>query len=457
MKAMEQEEKRIYMTTAPVPRLIVTLAVPTIISMLISSFYNMADTFFVGKIDTQATGAVGVSFSIMAIIQALGFLFGHGSGNYVSRRLGSGDVEDAAVMASTGFFMSVLCGFVVMAVGLVFLNPLALLLGSTKTILPYTVKYLRIILLGAPFMTGAFTLNNQLRFQGNASYAMVGIVVGAVLNIALDPLFIFTFRMGISGAALATSLSQAVSFFVLLICCRLSKGVQLKLSSVRPSFYYLFEIFKGGFPSLCRQGLACVATILLNRASRIYGDAAIAGMSIVTRIVMFINSALIGFGQGFQPVCGFNYGAKLYKRVTDGMWFCVKYGTLFLVIVSAAAWIFAPEITAVFRKGDPDVIKTASSALRYQMALFPLNAWTITCNMMMQAIGKPVRASIVAAARQGLFFIPLILVLPYIAGFDGIMMCQMIADGLSFLLAVPLGISVISEMKKEEINKKVIN
>ncbi len=444
---MEQEQKRIYMTETPVPKLITTLAVPTIISMLISSFYNMVDTFFVGKIDTQSTAAVGVSFSIMALIQALGFLFGHGSGNFISRRLGSGDIEEASTMASTGFVLSLICGVCIAVFGLVFIEPLAILLGSTDTVLPYAIEYLRLILIGAPFMTSSFVINNQLRFQGNAFYGMIGVVSGAVLNIVLDPLFIFVFDMGVSGAALATSLSQMISLVILLICNHFSGGIQIKLSRVKISFYYVSEIFKGGLPSLCRQGLASIATMLLNNAAGVYGDAAIAGMSIVTRIVMFANSALIGFGQGFQPVCGFNYGAKLYGRVRQGFWFCVKYGTMFLILISVIIWIFAPHLAALFRKDDPEVIKVATAALRWQVVFFPLNAWIVTSNMMMQSIGKTVRASIVAMARQGLFFVPLILILPRIFGLGGVEVCQAVADVFSFALAVPLGISVLKEME----------
>ena len=449
MKAMNQEEKRIYMTQTPVPRLITTLAVPTIISMLVSAFYNMVDTFFVGKIDTQSTAAVGIAFSLMAIIQAIGFLFGHGSGNYIARRLGNGEVEDAANMASTGFFFAIVCGIVIMIVGIIFVEPLAYLLGSTETILPYAVKFLRLLLIGAPFMTGAFTLNNHLRFQGSASYGMIGVVSGALLNIALDPIFIFVIGMGVEGAALATSISQMVSLIMLIICSRLSRGIGFKFSRIKISWYYFAEILKGGFPSLCRQGLASIATMLLNHAAGAYGDAAIAGMSIVTRIVMFANSALIGFGQGFQPVCGFNYGAKLYYRVREGFKFCVKYSAAFLVIVSTVMWIFAPQLAAIFRKDDA-VIDVATKALRYQLVLFPLSSVIVMGNMMMQAIGKAVRASIVAAARQGLFFIPLILILPRILGLQGVEMCQMLSDLCSFLLTLPLAISVLNEMKREQ-------
>ena len=234
------------LTTAPVPGLIMKLAVPTIISMLVTSFYNMADTYFVGKIDTQSTAAVGIVFSLMSVIQAIGFFFGHGSGNYMSRSL---------------------------------------------------------------------VLNNQMRFQGNALYAMVGIVSGAFINVALDPLFIFVFDMGVAGAAVATVISQVCSFTLLLFMSRRGGNIRIRYRNFTPTLAFLKEIVSGGTPSLARQGLASLSTILLNLAAGQYGDAAIAGMSIVSRIGMFINAFFIGFGQGFQPVCGFSYGAQLYARV----------------------------------------------------------------------------------------------------------------------------------------------
>lgn len=455
---MNQQEKIAYMLSEPVPHLVCQMAVPTIISMLVTSFYNMADTFFVGKINTQATAAVGVVFSVMAFIQACGFLFGHGSGNYISRKLGAGKFEDANHMAANGFFCAFLTGVAAGALGLLFLEPLSRLLGSTPTILPYTKDYLGIILVGAPFMMSSLVLNNQLRFQGSASFAMVGIVTGAVLNIALDPLLMFGFGMGISGAALATTISQIVSFFILLAASARGGNIRIHFRNFKPTPYYLKEILRGGFPSLCRQGLASVAQVFLNQAAGIYGgiysDAAIAGMSIVGRVSMFANSALIGFGQGFQPVCGMNYGAKKYGRVREGFSFCVKYAVVFLILVSVAGIVFAKPIVTVFRKEDPDVIRIGALALRLQCLAFPLNAWIVMCNMMLQSIGKAVKASIVAAARQGLFFLPLIWVLPVFFNLLGVQMCQTISDVLSFALAIPLGISVLNEMKRAESRMK---
>ena len=444
------KDNYLYLTTTPVPRLIVSLAVPTIISMLVTSFYNMADTYFVGKINTQSTAAVGIVFSVMSIIQAVGFFFGHGSGNYISRKLGAQETGNAEKMAATGFFWALFMGIFLAVVGLIFLTPLSLALGSTPTILPYTEKYLGIILLGAPFMTASLVLNNQIRFQGNAAYAMVGIVSGAVINVILDPILIFVFDMGISGAALATVISQICSFSLLLYMGRKGGNIRIRFKNFTPSLAFIKEIIGGGTPSLARQGLASVATILLNVAAGAYGDAAIAGMSIVTRIARFINAFLIGFGQGFQPVCGFNYGAGLYARVRQGFWFCVKVGFIFLLVCALAGMGFAEEIVSLFRKGDPDVIAVGAAALRWQFITFPLGSWIVMSNMMLQTIRKPVKATIISSARQGLFFIPLIFILSHYLGLQGVEMCQAVADLLTFILAIPLTCSVLNEMKRKQ-------
>lgn len=444
---MNQEEKFAYMTQTPIPKLISSLAAPTIVSMLITSFYNMADTFFVGKINTSATAAVGVVFSLMALIQAVGFFCGHGSGNYISRKLGEKEVEDASKMAATGFFTALFLGCAIMVLGLIFLKPLAYMLGSTDTILPYAMDYLRIILLGAPYMTASLVLNNQMRYQGSAAYAMVGIVSGAVLNIGLDPLFIFVFDMGISGAAAATIISQLAGFLLLLAGIRKSGNLQIKWSNVTCDRYYMGQIFRGGMPSLCRQGLASVGAIVLNHAAGNFEDAAIAGMSIVSRVSMFANSALIGFGQGFQPVCGFNYGAGLYRRVREGFWFCVKYATIFLIVVSVGGAVFAPQTVALFRKDDAQVIEIGAYAMRMMCFTFPLGAWIILCNMLLQSCGRALPASVLASARQGMFFVPLVLLLSHAFGLRGIQISQPIADVCTFLLAIPLGGRFLKEME----------
>ncbi len=452
---MSQKEKVEYMLTQPVPGLIRQMAVPTIISMLVTTFYNMADTFFVGKINTQATAAVGVVFSVMAFMQACGFFFGHGSGTFISRQLGSGNSDEANKMAATGFFSCFAVGILIALCGILFVTPLSVVLGSTPTILPYTKAYLRIIMIGAPFTMSSLVLNNQLRFQGSASYAMVGIVSGAVINIGLDPLLIFGLDMGVAGAALATVISQIVSFCILFAMSMRGGNIQLRIKNFRFKFYYYKEIFRGGIPSLCRQGLASVAQICLTRAAGTYGgaelgDAAIAAMSIVGRVSMFANSALIGFGQGFQPVCGMNYGAKKFDRVRQGFFYCVKTAAVFLVVLSAAGFFFAGPVIGIFRKDDLDVIRIGTLALRLHCLAFPLNAWIVICNMTLQSIGKAAKASFLASARQGIFFIPLIFILPLLFGLLGVQMCQTVADFFTMAVSLPMGLGVLKELKQME-------
>ncbi len=437
------------MTMMPVPKLITKLSVPTIISMLVTGFYNTADTYFVGRISTQATAAVGLVFSVMAIIQALGFFCGHGSGNYLSRRLGAGDIKEANEMASTGFALSMLIGLSVAVVGICFIRPIAQLIGATPTTMQDTMDYMRIILIGAPFMTGQFVINNQLRFQGSATYAMVGLMCGAVINVGLDPLLILCFHMGVSGAAIATVAGQFVSFCVLWIGSRKGENIRIRFSNIHINAHYVKEIINGGAPSLFRQGLAAVATLLLNTAAgNLGGDAAIAGMSVVTRVMMLVASALIGFGQGYQPVCSFNYGANLKSRVREGYFFCVKYGTIFLCIGAFCCFAFAPQIIAWFRD-DADVIAVGTVALRYQALALPLMGTTVMTNMMLQSIGAGIKASITASARNGIFFVPLILILPQTLGIFGVEITQAVADVLALLLSVPLAYSELKKMKAE--------
>ena len=446
----KQEQKFQEMTTAPVGRLICRLAVPCIISMLITSFYNMADTFFVGMLKSNAaTGAVGVVFSMMAIIQATGFFFGHGSGNFISRELGKHNHEGASNMAATGFFSALAFGLLICVLGQLFLEPLAYLLGSTDTILPYAKAYLRVILLGAPWMTASLVLNNQLRFQGSAFYGMIGIASGAVLNIGLDPLLIFVFGLGVAGAAWATIISQFVSFCLLLAGCSRGGNLHIHISRVQLKWSYYAMIVKGGLPSLARQGLASVATICLNQAARTYGDAAIAAMGVVQRIAMFGASAMIGFGQGFQPFCGFNYGARLYDRVKKAFWFCFKSSTAFLLAVSALGFTFAPQLVALFRD-DPEVIAIGAAALRFQCLTFAAHGWVVMSNMMLQTIGRTVPATFLAMARQGIFFIPLVWILSSTLGLLGIQMTQMVSDLLTLACAIPIQLHSLRTLDRQD-------
>ena len=445
-----QELKYKQMTEPPVEKLICKLAVPCIISMLVTSFYNMADTFFVGQLKSNAaTGAVGVVFSMMAIIQAIGFFFGQGSGTFISRALGRKNQKESEEMAATAFFLSMGMGIVICVVGQIFLEPLAYLLGSTDTILPFTKDYLRVILLGAPWMIASFVLNNQLRFQGGAFYAMIGIATGAVLNIILDPIMIFYMELGVAGAGWATIISQFVSFCILLLGCSKGGNIRIRPQNIRIKWHYFFNIIRGGLPSLSRQCLSSLATICLNHAAQPYGDAVIAAMGVVQRITMFGASTMLGFGQGFQPVCGFNYGAGLYDRVKKGFWFCVKISCSFLIVIAAAGYAFAPQLIALFRD-DPAVISCGAAALRFQCITFPVQSWIVMSTMMEQSMGRTVPATFLSVARQGFFFIPMVLILPAFLELTGIQMAQSAADICTVLCAIPIHIYVMKHMEKRE-------
>ena len=449
MRIQTADEKFREMTETPVRSLILSLSVPTVISNLISTLYNAADTFFVGQISTSASAAVGVALSLQAIIQAIGFFFGQGSGNNMSRRLGAHDEKTAEILASTGFFSALIFSALVTLLGLLFLRPLSIFLGSSETILPYAMDYMFWILLSAPFMAVSLVLNNQLRFEGNSFYSMIGLTTGGILNLFLDPLFIFVFGLGISGAAIATAISQVVSFIILFILSERIGTVKIRPRSFRPSLRILGTITNGGLPSLCRQSVASVAMIALNNAALPYGDAAIAAMAIVNKIGNFTNSILIGVGQGYQPVCGYNYGAKLYIRVKEGFWFCVKLMSFVLLALALIEFIWATPIVGFFRKGDPEVIAIGDIALRLRCFTLPLSSWLIISNMLLQTTGKMWRASILGFARQGLMLIPLVLILPPLIGIWGIQIAQPFADIIAFAISIPMTTGILRELNNE--------
>lgn len=470
---LAQKQKFDKMTKDPIKRLIPKLAIPTIISMLVSSFYNMADTYFVGKLDNSASAGVGVALPVMAIIQALGFFCGFGSGNFISRSLGKKDVESAKKMASVGFFSAFALGCVIAIFGEILINPLVNLLGATETNAPYAKDYIKVLLLGAPFMMGAYVLNNQIRFQGNAAFSMIGITSGAVINIFLDPLFITTLKLGTAGAALATIVSQIISFIILFFVNVKTDCLTIKLKNFAPSLFLYKELCVGGAPSLLRQGLASLSSLFLNRIAKEYGiaeasvilgitdsqltqeltdkaaDIVITAMSVVSKVMFFASSALIGFGQGFQPVCAFNYGAKKYSRVREAFKFCVVCATIFLLIISLVYVSLSTDLIKMVRN-DEKVIELGVKALLYQCISLPFMGLVIMSNMMLQSMGKVFRASILAVARQGMFFIPAIIIAPMIFGLNGVFLAQMISDFCSFSIALPIQISIMRELKREE-------
>jgi putative MATE family efflux protein len=436
-KSDSQEAQRQRMLEAPVPPLVCTLAVPTIISMMVTSLYNMADTYFVSQIDTSASGAVGISFSIMAIIQAVGFTVGMGSGSIASRLLGQAKREEADCYASSGVLAALVLGLLLSVLGLVRLSDLIWLLGSTETIYPYALDYARYILLGAPVMILAFTLNNLLRWQGKANLSVFGLGIGGVLNILLDPLFIFVFQLGIAGAALATLLSQCVSLSIL-SAFFLWKKSDLRVSPAciahSPRIY--LAILKQGMPSFCRQGVSSLSTMALNWNARPFGDAAVAALAIVTKVFLLIQSIVIGFGQGFQPVLGYNYGAGRLDRVKTALFFSLKTCTVILSAAALVGALFTPQIVSFFRD-DADVVAIGVQAFRFQCLTLPLGAVLTFANMLFQSLGKSWRATILAVCRQGLY-IPLVYLLTWRFGLVGLEATQATADFLAFALSAAI-------------------
>lgn len=436
MSVLDRQYKE--MTETSIEKLILRLSVPTIISMLVTNIYNMADTFFVGKLGTSASAAIGIVFSLMTINQALGFMCGHGCGSNISRKLGNKQGDAAIKFASTGFFMSLFLGVLIMIIGIIFMEPLLRIMGSTDTIMPYAKSYGICILLSAPFMTGSCVLNNVLRYEGKASLAMVGLTLGGVLNIIGDPIFIFVFNMGTLGAGISTAVSQVISFFVLLSMFGGDRTVsRLRFSAISWDIKDILNILYTGLPSLIRQGMMSVSTMVLNYMSMPYGDAAIAAMSIVSRVCNFIFAIALGISQGFQPVSAFNFGAKKFKRVKRAFIFCCGLSMIILGILSVLSLIFSGHIIGLFRD-DADVIGVGTFALRAQCIVLFVSPITLAASMMFQGAGENLASSIASFLRSGITFIPMVAILPRFFGIYGIQLAQPVADVISFVVVMPL-------------------
>ncbi len=451
MQQTKQSAQYKKMTESPIPSLIIRLSIPSIISMLINNIYNLVDTAFVGRLGTSASGAVGVVFGFMAIIQAFGFMFGQGSGSILSRALGMQDEETASVNGSAGFFGAMLVGLILTAVGFIWLDQIVMMLGSTETIAPYAKTYVAYILVAAPFMTSSLALNNILRYEGKAVFGMIGLMSGAIINMIGDPILMFGLNMGIAGAGLSTCISQIISWFILLsMFLRRRSAVRLSLSKAARAGHFVYtNICLTGFPSLLRQGLNSLTTVLLNLQCAPYGDAAVAGMSIVARVVFFAFSISLGIGQGFQPVAAFNYGAGKYSRVRKGFWFTAAAAEVVIIIACGLLLIFSDGVIAIFRD-DPEVIAVGTRALRLQALAYILFPLSMATEMMLQSTGKRFGASFLSALRSGLLFIPLLYILSYFRGLAGIQEAQPLSILLTTPLAVPFMISFFREMPKED-------
>ena len=449
---MNNEERFKRMRYEKIPKLIISLGIPTTISMLITNIYNMADTYFVSQISLSASGATGIVFAVMAILQAFGFMCGHGSGSNISRSLGRKDEENASRFASSGLFLSFCISLVLMIAGLVFLEPLMRLLGSTDTILVEAMNYGRFIFLAAPAMVMSCVCNNILRYEGRAVYAMVGLTFGGILNMMLDPILIFVFHLGISGAGIATMVAQYLSLFILLIpFFRNRTASRLRLSYISRNIDTFINIIVTGSPSLARQGLNSISTAMLNMMAKPLGDAAIAAMSVVGRVSNMLFSLSLGIAQGFQPVSSFNYGAGDYKRVKESTVFTIGFGTALIAVLCTLAFINAPLIISLFRSEEL-VIEIGSAALRLMcFGLLLLPTVSVT-NMLFQGIGESKMALFVACLQSGAFFIPLVVILTRAFGVNGLICATPLSYLLAFSVALPMVVKFMRNLIKKEEN-----
>ncbi len=448
MSKEQQQYQKLIMT--PVEQLIPRLAIPTILSMMITMIYNLVDAFFVGKLGTSASAAIGVVLGVQSIFQAFGFMMGHGAGSQISIRLGEGDRDAADRLFSTAFFHALVISVIVGIICLFGLEPLMRLMGSTDTILPFSKNYGFYILISGPALVGSCVLNNVMRYEGRAVLAMVGLVTGGVLNMIGDPILMFGLGLGIDGAGLSTAISQYISFGILLYMVfskRTISKLSLRCRSNDPEV--TLSIMRVGFPSLIRQMLNSLATITLNHAAMPYGDAAIAAMAIVGRIVMFIGSAMIGLGQGFQPVSAYNFGARKYARLRKAFYFTVKAGMIVLGVLAVLGFLFPAPIVRLFRD-DPRVIEIGSRALRFQCIAVIMQPFSVTSNMMFQSIGRSKEASFMAMLRSGLYYIPSLLILPLFLGLTGIECAQMVSDILTTLTCIPFVARFMRETPDED-------
>ena len=442
------------MTQTPVGKLIASLAAPTVVSMMISMIYNATDTYFVSKLGVSQSGATGIVFTLMGIIQACGFTFGHGAGSNISRRLGAKDFDSAKKYSSTAFFYALFTGIVIGVFGLMFLKPFMRAIGSTETILPYAMEYGRFILIASPALVTSCVMNNILRYEGMASLAMIGLTTGGVLNMALDPILIFKFNMGVSGAGLATAVSQYISMAILLSVFLMKKtqsAISLKYFSFKPKI--IANIIATGIPSFARQSLNSLSNMILNITAAPYGDACIAALSIVSKCSMLIFSVGVGIGQGFQPVASFNYGAKKFERVRKSIFFTLKFDTLVVGTLAVIMFIFAPQVISIFRS-EEEIIAVGKPALRFLCAAMLFLPSVMIANMTFQSIGKSGKAFFLACCQNGLFYIPLILILNKLMGLTGLEIAQPCAYVAAALVSFPMLMAFASKLKKLEAEKK---
>ncbi|MCR4672999.1 MAG: MATE family efflux transporter [Lachnospiraceae bacterium] len=454
---MNSKEERQYekMVLLPVESLVVRLAIPTIISQMVTMIYNLVDSYFVGKLGTSASAAVGIVVSLHALFQSVGLMFGHGVGTNLSILQGQGKEEEADQFLAVGLTISLVLSLIIMALGLVFLDPLMRLLGSTETILPYARTYGFYILISGPAFVASCMLNSIMRYEGRAVLAMVGLVSGGVLNMIGDPILMFRLGMGINGAGLSTAVSQYISLGILLYMFLSGKTIShLALINFFKYPARIMRIVKNGLPSMIRQVMNSVSTAVLNNCARPYGDAAISAMTITGRVMMFLAAIALGLGQGFQPAAAYNYGAGKYSRLRRAFRFTFIFAECLLGFFSIIGLIFPGRIVEIFRN-DPAVIAIGIPAIRFMCLATIVQPINLLANMMFQGIGRSREAALMASMRSGIFYIPLLIILPKFIEITGIQCAQLIADLITLCVAIPILIRFFRTIPKEDYRSEI--
>lgn len=438
-----QNKKMELLGSASIPKALLAMGIPTMIGMLVNAIYNIVDAYFVGGLGKSQMGAISIVFPLSQIIVGLGLLFGNGAASYISRLLGRGDKEKANKVASSALYSSLFLGMIIIVLSMIFLEPILKLLGATNSIMPYALTYASIYILSCIFNVFNVTMNNIVTSEGAAKTTMCALLIGAILNIALDPLFIYTFHLGVAGAAIATAISQIVSSIVYLIYIFKKKSVfQFQIKDFNYNKEIMSEILKIGIPTLVFQILTSLSISLINNAAGHYGDGAIAGMGVVTRLISMGSLTVFGFIKGFQPIAGYSYGAKKFDRLYKAIQISILWSTLFCVIFGLIVFIFSRPIVSQFTNGDAQIISIGSRALKMNGISFMLFGFYTVYSSLFLALGKGKEGFILGACRQGICFIPIILILPAIWGLNGIMYAQPIADVLSAIISVFMAISL---------------
>lgn len=454
----KREEKISRLTNGPLYPLLFKMAIPSMIGMIVSTVYSMTDTFFVGRLDrVELTASVGIVFSFVSVIQAIGFWFGYGSGNYISRCLGKKDIESAEKMAATGLAMAVITGLIILAAGICFVEELAGILGATGgELLSAAVRYLRITILTVPFMLISNVLYNQLRLAGSGSDSMIGLLVGMLLNMLLDPIFILILKMDVAGAAIASMIGQISGAVVLYSATRRNGNIRIDIRKAELSVSNIKDVLMGGAPNFCRQGISSISSVLLNNAAAAFGSYAIAALTIALRISYIAYALVIGFGQGFQPICAINYGAGKYDRIKKAFKLALLTVSVFLIISVAFLASKSPVLAGGFTN-EADVSILAVRMIRAQCLILPFMGYYVLCGMFLQNIGRFGEATLVTISENGLFLIPSVLILTHIYELDGLIYCRPAASLMSLCLSLVVGTYAWRKyLKVSDANKEII-